>query len=248
MLRELNQLYETGLVNKGRPQCLFPETLIFNEGWLLRAVLQEWKNSPKPSQFGFLPFPDDAAYYSEGQLRTPFRARTPGRNLAESHSHVDGIVGHFSITDTKSGIELDPDLRYIAIFEAKMFSPLSQGTRNAPDYDQVSRLTACLIYNILQAGADTGYQAHLAVLYAQENHHIRHDLYGKDHIADQIAHRLQAYGRADSSNGTIVAFADEWRRVLNNLHIWYATWEEVLAEIGDDCLDRFYERCKEFNQ
>jgi len=36
MLKELFELYKAGLVNKEAPECLFPETLIFNEGWLLR--------------------------------------------------------------------------------------------------------------------------------------------------------------------------------------------------------------------
>lgn len=247
MLRELIGLYQASIVNKLTPQCAFPETLIFNEGWLLRAVLQEWRNNSRASQFGFLPFPGDATYYSEGQLRTPFRARIPGHGLAESHSHVDGIVGHFSIEGTKSGIELEPGFRYLAVFEAKMFSPLAQGTRNAPDYDQASRIVACLIHNVLQTEARPGYRAYFVILYAQDNRYVRPDQYDKDHLADQIDRRLRAYQEAGSANGAIALFATGWKQVLENLQVWLATWEQVLAEMGDDELSEFYERCKQFN-
>ena len=43
LIRELFAVYEAGRVNKAAAECLFPKTLIFNEGWLLRAVLLAWK-------------------------------------------------------------------------------------------------------------------------------------------------------------------------------------------------------------
>ena len=148
MWKHLIELYEQSRLNAGQPECLFAETLIFNEGWLLRSALKawkEWKTSARRSQFAFLPFPPDARIYSEGQLRTPFKARCQHDPRAESHTRVDGVAGHFSIADgTKSGIELAPGCpplpvpcrgsslvglscgpaqgglaRYVAVFEAK---------------------------------------------------------------------------------------------------------------------------------
>ena len=146
MWKRLLELYDESKLNEGQPECLFAETLIFNEGWLLRSVLKEWKASSKRYKLPFLPFPADARVYSEGQLRTPFKARFRGDSKAETNTRVDGVAGHFSIaTGTKSGIELACDCRYIAAFEAKLYSPIAKGTKRAPGYDQVSRTTACLI-------------------------------------------------------------------------------------------------------
>jgi hypothetical protein len=40
MLHELLQIYNQSRINPGEPACLFAETLIFNEGWMLRGVLK----------------------------------------------------------------------------------------------------------------------------------------------------------------------------------------------------------------
>ena len=109
MWEHLIELYEESRLNAGQPECLFAETLIFNEGWLLRSVLKEWRASSASSRLPFLHFPAEAVVYSEGQLRTPFKARFQGDPGAESHTRVDGIAGHFAIAaGTKSGTELAP--------------------------------------------------------------------------------------------------------------------------------------------
>ena len=159
MWRHLLEIYEESRLNAGQPECFFAETLIFNEGWLLRSALKEWKGNSTSSRLPFLPFPANAVVYSEGQLRTPFKARIQGDPRAESHTRVDGIAGHFSIADgTKSGIELAPDCpplpvpcrgsslvglscgpaqgglaRYVAVFEAKAAFgvPSARGLRTA---------------------------------------------------------------------------------------------------------------------
>jgi len=247
-LQELLKIYQSGLVNKEAPECLFAETLIFNEGWLLRSVLKEWLTGPRRSQFRFLPFPDGARLYSEGQLRTPFKARYRGDPQAESHTHVDGIVGDFSIVGTKSGIGLNPDFRYIAVFEAKLYSPIAKGTKNAPCYDQISRTTACVINAVLEAGAMPGYSAHLAVLYLEDNCHIDPEMYSTAGIENQIAKRLQAYTEAGGADDTLTRFVAGWRDVLKNLQVWFVPWEDVLAEIGCKELNQFCDLCKRFNR
>ncbi|MBU1749627.1 MAG: hypothetical protein KKA73_18240 [Chloroflexi bacterium] len=247
MLEELFSLYQDGLINQGHPKCLFAETLIFNEGWLLRSVLKEWQAHPPGSRLAFLPFPAGARVYSEGQLYTPFKARFRGDKRAESHTHVDGVVGDFSIADTKSGIVLDPAFRYIAVLEAKMHSPLARGTTNAPDFDQLSRTAACLIHAIIQTGTRADYRAHLAVIYAQANRRVDPAQYSKTHIESQIDKRLQAYVGTDQPDEASAPFITGWRDVLNRLQVWFLTWEDVLAEIGSEDLDRFYSLCRRFN-
>jgi hypothetical protein len=248
MLKELLKIYQDSLVNTEAPECLFAKTLIFNEGWLLRSVLNEWRTWSRSSRFGFLPFPAGVKLYSEGQLYTPFKARFRGDDKAESHTHVDGIVGDFSITDTKSGIELSPDLRYIAVFEAKLFAPIAPGTKNAPWYDQVSRTAACLINSILLAEPKGSYDAHLAVLYAEDKQRIDSDLYSKTYIENQITKRTQEFLQTGEPSNSVERFVSEWRDVLNNLQIWFYTWEDIAAEIGNDDLHKFYSLCKTFNK
>jgi hypothetical protein len=250
MLRELLTIYEQSQVNPGKPgkrSSLFAETLIFNEGWLLRAVLKEWRSRAGPSRLDFLPFPPGVKVYSEAQLYTPFKARTRNDERAEAHTHVDGIVGDFEIQGTKSGVVMNPDWRYLAVFEAKMYSPLSRGTKRASQYDQLSRTAACLINAILQ----TDHQdrtAHLVVLHARDNRRIDAGQYTRAYIAGQIADRIQGYlgsGHPAQDSGR---FFQEWGHVLHRIHIQFLTWEDVLAEIGDDDLDQFYCLCQRFNR
>jgi hypothetical protein len=243
MLNELQGLYRAGLINVGRPECMFPETLIFNEGWLLRLVLTEWLRESGGSRFVFLPFPEDVAVYSEGQLCTPFR----GGSLRERNTHVDGIVGDFSIADTKSGIVLESDLRYIAAFEAKLLSPIGRGVKNARDYDQVSRTAACLTNSILSAKPQDSYSAHLVIVYAEDNPHIDPAEYDKNHIRQTIANRLETFIATDKPSGAIARFARGWKEILEALKVHFLTWEEVMADIGDNELSRFYELCMRFN-
>ena len=77
--KRLLEIYQEGRLNEGQPECLFAETLVFNEGWLLRSALKawkEWKMRSTSSSLPFLPFPPDAKAYSESQLRTP-RLQSP---------------------------------------------------------------------------------------------------------------------------------------------------------------------------
>ena len=242
MLKELRALHQAGLVNKETPKCIFPETLIFNEGWLLRLVLKEWLSGSAGPGFGFLPFPEGVTAYSEGQLYTPFRAGS----RRESNTHVDGIVGDFSITDTKSGVVLKPDLRYVAAFEAKLYAPIGRGVTNARWYDQVSRTAACLINSILLVEPRGNYAAHLAVLYSEDNHRIDPDLYTMDHFQRQISSRLEGFLETGEPGDAVERFASGWKDVLQRLHVWFLTWEDALENIHSDELRGFYDRCKEF--
>ena len=55
MIEELLRIYEENRLNRGQPESLFNPTLIFNEGWLLRAVLRQWKLAPGKTRVPFLP-------------------------------------------------------------------------------------------------------------------------------------------------------------------------------------------------
>ena len=247
MLQELLQIYDQSQVNAGKPECSFAETLIFNEGWLLRAVLKEWQDQPSSSGLDFLPFPRNARVYSEAQLYTPFKARFRGDKEAEGHTHADGIVGEFVLAGATSGVVLKPKWRYLAVFEAKMFSPLSRGVKHAPHYDQVSRTAACMVHAILESGRKVGLSCHLAILYAADNKKVQPEQYTLACMKNQISERVQGYLSSDEPPMPDAKFLREWQDVLPSIQIHFLTWEDVLAEIGNDDLDRFYSLCKRFN-
>jgi len=242
MLKELLDLHQAGLINPEAPKRLFPETEIFNERWLLRLVLKEWLTGSGGSQFGFLPFPDGVTAYSEGQLYTPFKRGSH----REGNTHVDGIVGDFSIKDTKSGIELKSDLRYIAAFEAKLYASLSADVTYAPGYDQVSRTAACLINSVVRARPQPTYSAHLVIVHAKKNKYIHSADYEEDYIERSVAKRLEPFTAAEERSDAIERFAAGWKEVFERLEVHFLTWEEVVADIGDRELSRFYDLCKEF--
>jgi hypothetical protein len=195
----------------------------------------------------FLPFPAEAKVYSEGQLRTPFKAQFRGDPQAETHTRVDGTAGCFSIAaGTKTGIELAPGCRYIAVFEAKLYSPIGKDTKNAPQYDQVSRTAACLIHALLQAEPQEGNEAHIVVLYPKDNLDIRPREFDKVHIRDRVRERLAAYKSAGGSTPEIERFEAGWEERLGRMAVHFETWEKVLDGIGDSELDRFYELCRKF--
>lgn len=252
MWKHLLELHRESKLNAGEPVYLFAETLLFNEGWLLRSVLKEWKTSSRRSEFPFFRFPSNAKVYSEGQLRTPFKVRPKSERIGESkgetNTRVDGIVGDFSIADgTKSGIKLHQGCEYVAVFEAKLYSPIGKGTKNAPDYDQLSRTTACLIHALLKADLAANCNAHLVVLYPKDNLEISEDDYPKAYIKAQIRKRLAGYMNAGDSIDEIVQFEAGWEEMFERLQGYFVTWEEVLDEIGDESLMRFYKLCKKFN-
>ena len=251
--KHLLYIYEESRMNAGKPECLFAETLIFNEGWLLRSVLKEWKTSSTNSRLTFLPFPVDARIYSEGQLRIPFKVRRKsertGEPKGETNTHVDGIVGDFSIgAGTKSGIELASGCRYVAVFEAKLYSPIGKGTKNAPDYDQVSRTTACLIHSLLEAEPRQDHEANIAVLYSDDNLDINPREFDKVHLRERIGKRLAENREAGDTTPEVLRFETGWEKMFDHVDLHFKTWEEVLDEIGDESLWEFYRLCKKYNQ
>src|SRR4030042_4190311 len=107
----------------------FPLTLIYNEGWLLRLVL-DWYSKHKLLDHPLL-FQPKATWFSEALLPSPFRARYRGDTRAEARTHADGVVGHFIVGEAgKADIHLKADANQFVVIEAKIHSPLSGGTRN----------------------------------------------------------------------------------------------------------------------
>jgi hypothetical protein len=98
------------------------------------------------------PFEPGARWFSEARLYTPSAPRTRGDRLAESHTHADGVIGHFEVgRNSRAVLHLAADATQFVITEAKLFSALSAGTTRAPEYDQAARNIACLAWTVSKA-------------------------------------------------------------------------------------------------
>ena len=88
-----------------------PPTDLYNEGWLLRIIL-DWFSRQKPSSHE-LSFSQGCIWFSEALLPSQFLARFRGDPLSESWTHADGIIGHIRIgrdgkADTTTGLSKSP--------------------------------------------------------------------------------------------------------------------------------------------
>ncbi len=120
-----------------------PSTELYNEGWLLRLTLDWFKQNGQSAHQ--LKFFSEAKWYSEARLRSPFLPEYRGDNRAESHTHADGIIGHFDIgLNNKAEATLSKEAKQFIVIEAKLGSNLSPGVKNAPGYDQAARSAACI--------------------------------------------------------------------------------------------------------
>ena len=125
------------------PDTNFPPTDLYNEGWMLRLVL-DWL-SAHPGLNHDLAFTPTDKWYAEALLPSAFHARYKGDILAEARTHADGVIGDFVIgAELKGDLSLTPDAARIIVTEAKMFSKLSPGTRNAKYFNQAARNVACI--------------------------------------------------------------------------------------------------------
>ncbi len=253
MIQKLLQLYEQSKLNKGRPECVFSETEIFNEGWLLRGVLNSLRDIKDNSSFDFLPFPVDSKLYSEGQLYTPFQKRYRSDKISvETNTPIDGIVGHFELDDTKSGIKINENFQYLSIFEAKMYSKLYERSKYATDYSQVTRIASCMIYQILKIKEIENKNIFLIIIYPEDNNNINPSRYTNQFIKNQITNRIDNYKKGFTTKepqNNWREFELNWANIIDLINIEFITWERILEEIKTNTsICKFYELCKKFNK
>ena len=118
-------------------------TEVYNEGWMLRLCL-DWFSENR-SASGTLLFDSSSDWYSEALLPSAFLPKERGDRLAESWTHADGVIGDFDIgKENIGGLSLKPDARQFVVTEAKMFSKLSSGVKNAGYFNQAARNVACI--------------------------------------------------------------------------------------------------------
>jgi len=144
------------------------QTGIYNEGWMLRLVMNELEQEDGIDSIGNIHFEDfnkdkGIRWFSEALLPTPFPARSKDENgngvrigKGENHTHADAIAGYYCFnnevydSDSKPPKWQETELKKIGarfyIIEAKMKSGLSQGVTNTSgqNYNQITRSIACI--------------------------------------------------------------------------------------------------------
>lgn len=99
----------------------FPATTFYNEGWLLRLVLDWFSRQPVTGHR--LSFASCARWFSEALLPSQFLPRHQGDHLAEGWTHADGILGHVTIGNgALANAALREDASQLIVTEAKLFS------------------------------------------------------------------------------------------------------------------------------
>jgi hypothetical protein len=226
-----------------------PPTEVFNEGWMLRLVL-DWLDRNRDFTHP-LTFSADARWYSEALLSSRFLPTSRADNRAESFTHADGVIGHFEI---KSGIRGDavllPDARQFVVTEAKLASSLSAGTRNAPGYDQAARNVACMAHMVALSRVDVNSMERLAFYVIAPELSIQGGLFSalltKEAIEAKVRARVGSYGGVH----------DEWivesfLPALARIDLGAISWESILhalpTTVETEVIRAFYVQCLRFN-
>jgi hypothetical protein len=229
----------------------FPPTLIFNEGWLLRLIL-DWYAS-KSSSGMLLHFEEGARWYSEALLPSAFLPRYRGDRLGESRTHADGVIGHFEVgIEGKADFELSSRASQFLVLEAKVSSGLSSGVTHASYFDQAARNIACMAEVLRRAQChpdavdDLGF--YVLAPASQIDKGVFSSLIKRESVLQKVERRVSEY------QGEKDAWIDQWfHPTLNNTVIRCLSWEELIAAISSvdrasyEGLLHFYDHCLRFN-
>jgi hypothetical protein len=225
----------------------FPPTLLYNEGWMLRLVL-DWYSRHQLSDHP-LQFQPGATWFSEALLPSPFRPRYRGDIRAEARTHSDGILGHISVGGcAKADAKLLPDATQLIVVEAKIYSPLSGGTRNAPNFDQAARNVACITELLYRANRPPSQMTSLAFYVVAPEAQTKTDIFTQKLNRDAIRKAVQA--RAESFSSELGNWVDMWFfPTLEKIHIEALSWESLIGCIESidlkayQSIQMFYHRC-----
>jgi hypothetical protein len=234
-----------------------PPTILYNEGWLLRVVLQWFnKNQVAGHQFSFK---TGAGWFSEGSLSSPFLAAMMGDPLAEAYTHADGVIGNIAVGRAGKGdIYLMEPFEQFVVLEAKLFSKLAGGTMRVAGYDQAARNVACMAKVIELSGASIASFNSLGFYVIAPQSQIDkvpsfNDFMQKESIYQKVLARVESYrGRSDYAMKR-TWFEAFFTPLLSKLNIEAISWEMIIEYIGrhDQAMGEklviFYGRCLDFN-
>lgn len=239
----------------------FPPTLLYNEGWMLRLILDWFAQAGDRMESHPLGIPNGCKWYSEALLPSQFKPRKRGDGVGESHTHADGVIGHFKIGGSGRGdLRLLPKATHFVILEAKMYSPLSSGTKNAPEYNQVARNVACMA-NVLSLLPDKtpADMIRMGFFILAPKSKISENKFAKalslSSLRSAVAQRVIQYTKHPEHAKIQVWFNQWFEPTVTKLgeSLRPISWESIIADIRREdeetgkALDEFYGQCKQDN-
>ena len=241
-----------------RERGVLPPTEVYNESWMLRLIL-DWFSRQASSDHQ-LSFEKGARWYSEILLPSQFLPRFQTDPQAESYTHADGVIGHFTIgREGKGDIDLLPDATQLVVVEAKIFSKLSKGVKNFKSYDQAARTVACMAETLSIGKRQINDFSRLGFYVIAPEKQLRFEpifqtFLQKDSIRIKVRKRIKAYSDPADAE-TKNRWLETWfLPALERIDIQCLTWEEIIAHIqsndrrNGDALSEFYEKCLVLNQ
>lgn len=231
------------------PQSIMPPAALYNEGWMLRLVL-DWFDRHRDQSYPFA-FKKDARWYSEALLPSRFLATKRADPHAETHTHADGVIGHFAVKPGLRGeAVLLPEAKQFVVIEAKLGSALSAGTKNAPAFDQAARNVACMAHMLSIANVDLSAIGSLGFYLVAPQLQIDAGKFGalvtRESIRSKVASRVSAYSGAHSQ-----WFETSFLPMLTCIDLRVISWESILdglphsAEV--EVLRAFYDQCLRYS-
>ena len=246
-----------------RSPSTFPATLLYNEGWMLRLVLDYYsRNRDSSHQFSFM---DKSRWYSELLLPSPFSPRYRGDKLGEGYTHADGVIGHFTIQNHGKGdIKLEDGVKQFKVIEAKMYSPLSKGTSNCPYYNQAARNIACMAEVIRRTSEEVGSLdldsldlAFYVIAPEIQKKEKMISILNSDSIKECVEKRVSEYRNQKEYEEKKAwlknSFLHIWGKMRKDKEIDFISWESILDDVKKNdvkcgaTLEKFYNKCLEYN-
>lgn len=235
---------------------LFPATIFYNEGWLLRLVL-DWF-SMQNSGNHVLSFSPGARWFSEALLPSQFFARQRGDRLAEGWTHADGVIGHVAIGDAALADTtlIDSGTQFV-VTEAKLFSPLSQRVTNAAYFDQAARNVACIAEVLSRARQQPESLSAIGFFVLAPQEQIARNLFlrelSTESLQEKVSRRVSEYASPEREKKEV--WLHEWfLPTLKYMKIDCLSWEQIVnhiqttdTEFAQELSD-FYAHCLKFNR
>jgi hypothetical protein len=234
----------------GRPS--FPPNVLYNEGWLLRLVL-DWFDRQGSDRHPLARQPG-ARWFSEAWLPSAFLPRYRGDRLAESRTKADGVLGHFQIGDPGTArLTLLPDATQLVVVEGKLYNRLSAGVRNAPNFDQAARSVACLAETLRRGERPPHLLDDLAFLLIAPQARIDDGIFAWETSASAIRRKVRR--RVEDYAGERDLWFEDWfEPTLERTVIRCLSWEDVIDVIAfhepeaGQLIDSFYGECLRYNR
>jgi hypothetical protein len=230
-----------------------PPTLLYNENWLLRLMIDWHASHPEAGPSPLSPGAG-ATWFAEAWLPSAFLPRFRKDRLAESWTHADAAVGHFTTGNRGwADLVLMPDAKQLVVVEGKMFSRLSSGVKNAPWYDQAARTVACMAEVLRRADRHPVELDELTYCLVAPRRRVEDSVFADElsrgAILRKVRRRVEDYAGA----------RDDWFRSwfvpsIRRLDLLCLCWEELIEAIAfhdpasGQQFDAFYNRCLHYNR